>query len=65
MERPKNRNRANGAQRPVKEPKIFGPDQKRKDRSDSSVVGMGDHMPSFIALSSSNAARINWHGSAI
>jgi ATP-dependent RNA helicase RhlE len=51
MERPtKPQSSERERERPVKEPKDLRPRSKR-DRSDSSVVGMGDHMPSFIALS--------------
>jgi superfamily II DNA/RNA helicase len=49
MERP-TKPQSSERERPVKEPKDLRPRSKR-DRSDSSVVGMGDHMPSFIALS--------------
>ena len=51
MERPtKPQSSERERERTVKEPKDLRPRSKR-DRSDSSVVGMGDHMPSFIALS--------------
>ena len=51
MERPtKPQSSERERERPVKEPKDLRPRSKR-DRSDGSVVGMGDHMPSFIALS--------------
>ena len=49
MERP-TKPQSSERERPVKEAKDLRPRSKR-DRSDGSVVGMGDHMPSFIALS--------------